>query len=204
MPQSRTAGTAQSAFVARHVSVLRATAACFSLRGCELVTPIDLALERGEQVEVVQPESRSASLAARICAGVVKPTAGSVCIEDYDTRLQPAQAKRSVSFVPAQAEAFVDDFLRSLLLYAALFEVERRDAARRVVEVEALLGRGPYAHAVALALSHDAPLIVLDQPPPAVRDAIALLRPQAAIVCARAGPPQATPADGAAALRAMA
>jgi len=185
------------------VSVLRATAARFAFRGSELVTPIELALERGEKVELVQPEPRGASLAARICAGVVKPTAGSVCIEDYDTRLQPAQAKRSVSFVPAQAETFVDDFLRSLLLYAALFEVERRDAARRVVEVEALLGHAPYAQAVALALSHDAPLIVLDQPPAAIADAIALLRPHAALVCVRALPLQA-PADEAATLRAMA
>jgi ABC-type thiamine transport system ATPase subunit len=163
---------------------LRVVRASFARDGYELLAPFDLVLAAGESAELAEPSARAASLAARIVGGIVKPTSGEVYVGDFDTRLQPAQAKRAVAFVPANAEAD-DDFARSLDLGAALHAVARAVALRRANEIFALLGRGGYARAAALALVHEAALIVLDQPPPGVAEALAALRPAAALIATR-------------------
>ncbi|MGP6158004.1 MAG: hypothetical protein ACLPYS_10970 [Vulcanimicrobiaceae bacterium] len=146
---------------------LKILGACFERDGKELVAPFDLALAPAELRTLVQPSSRSASLAARIAAAIVKPTAGVVYVGDFDARLQPAQAKRLVGFVPAGG--FAGDphaFACQIRLRADVWGVERDEARRRAAAV--LNGfedaPDPYARALALALIPAVALLVLDQP----------------------------------------
>ncbi len=173
--------------------VLRIVRASFFHEGEELVAPFDLTLGCGERAELNAPHGLGAALLARVCAGIVKPTTGDAYIADFDARLQPAQAKRCVAFVPADAPC--DDFARSLELVAAAFRVEPRTARARAAEVTALLGENAYARSAALALVHDAALVVLDRPPAGVAGVLAALRPRAALVAAHVAPaaPQALP-----------
>ncbi len=167
---------------------LRVAAASFAREGRTLVAAFDLLVARGERMTLAQPSARAASIAASMCAALVKPSSGAVYVGDYETRLQPAQAKRLVAFVPADVEAYAHDFPRALALRAALLEVPDELAARRARDVEALLGHGTYARAVALALCNEAALIVLDQPPPDVARAVAALRPFAALLSTSVAP----------------
>lgn len=178
------------------MTVLRVVRASFVRGGEELVAPFDLEQRCGERVELFSPDARAAALTARIAAAVVKPTSGAVFIGDYDARLQAAQAKRCVAFVPAGSEA-PPDFPRALDLYAAAFGVARAAARKRAAAILDALGSGGYARNAALALSHDAPLVVLDRPPPGVAEAIAAFRPGAAIFISSVAPAVAAEAPGA-------
>ncbi len=172
--------------------VLRIVRASFFHEGEELVAPFDLTLGCGERAELSAPDALGARLLARVCAGIVKPTTGCTYIADFDARLQPAQAKRCVAFVAGAAPR---DFAGSLELLAAAFRVEPRTARARAAEVMSVLGENAYARSAALALVHDAALIVLDRPPAGVAGVLAALRPGAALVEAHVAPaaPQPLP-----------
>ncbi len=170
--------------------VLRVVRASFVRDGEELVAPFSLELACGERAALFSPDARAAALTARIAAAVVKPTSGAAYVVDFDARLQAAQAKRCVAFVPLLAEA-PKDFRRALAFYAAAFGVERDVACARAAEVLAVLGESAYAHHAALALSHDAALVVLDRPPFGVAETIAALRPGAAILSSCLAPARA-------------
>jgi len=169
------------------VTVLRIVRANFVRAGEELVAPFDLDLRCGERATHFSADARAAALTARIAAAVVKPTTGSAYVADFDTRLQAAQAKRCVAFVPAN-ESEPGNFARALDFYAAAFDLERSETLRRAGEVTAVLGHGLYARNAALALCHETSLIVLERPAPGVVETLALLRPRAAILCSHVAP----------------
>jgi len=176
------------------VTILRIAGASFVRAGVELVAPFDFALRSGERAAIFSSNERAAGLIARIAAAVVKPTTGAAYIGDFDARLQPAQAKRSVAFVPAARRA-PDGFARALGFYAAAFGVAPDEAAERAREVIDALGDGTYARNAALALSHDAALIVLDRPPPSLSDILGDLRPHAAVLSSQVAPDGVAPSS---------
>ncbi len=133
--------------------------------GTELVVPFSLELEAGAEAELVQPSARAASVAARLCAAIVKPTHGVVYVGDYETRLQPPQAKRMVGFVDSAGFEGDDHALRCEVAFRAeVWNLDKAAAQARASDVLATLGDGRYARAVALALVADVALVVLDQP----------------------------------------
>jgi hypothetical protein len=165
--------------------VLKILGACFEREGEELVAPFDLSLAPAARRILVQPSSRSASLAARIAAAIVKPTAGVVYVGDFDARLQPAQAKRLVGFVPAGG--FAGDahaFSCQIRLRADVWGIERAQARRRAAEVlDAFAAAAdPSARALALALIPPVALLVLDQAHGATLELAAGLAPGAALL----------------------
>jgi len=148
------------------VTVLRATDVRFSRNGRDLVAPFSLTLAAGERADLVQPTAYAASLAARLCGAIVKPSGGSVFIGDYETRLQAPQAKRRVGFV--DAAGFLGDthaFACEVAFHAECWGVAPALARERAASVLAALeGNDRYARAVALALVAETALVVLDQP----------------------------------------
>jgi hypothetical protein len=170
---------------------LKILGACFERKGEELVAPFDLSLAPAERRILVAPSSRAASLAARIAAAIVKPTAGVVYVGDFDARLQPAQAKRLVGFVPAGG--FTGDahaFSCQIRLRADVWGIERAEARRRVAAaLDAFAGAGdPFARALALALIPSVALLVLDQPRGATGERAAGLAPRAAVLMTEVAP----------------
>ncbi len=167
MPQSRSSGTPEPAIDARAVTVLRALGAAFDDPQGEIVGPFHFDVGEKERISLEAASPRAASIAARMCAAIVKPTRGIVYVGDYDTRLQPAQAKRRLGFVDVagflgNAHAFACE----IAFRADVWNLDRSAAQRRVRTVLASLGVDdePYARAVALALVADVKLVVLDQP----------------------------------------
>ncbi len=172
---------------------IRACGASFSSAGEEIVAPFDLVVRKGEIVLSAQPTPRAASIAARICAGIVKPTMGSVYVGDYETRLQPPQAKRLVGFV--DVDGFDGDahaFRNETAFRADVWGVDARAAHARAEKVFAALGSGDerhrrYARAIALALVPDVIALVLDQPSRRIFDRVRAFAPLPAIVRTRVG-----------------
>jgi ABC-type Na+ transport system ATPase subunit NatA len=185
------------------VTVLRAIGASFARDEHEIVAPFDLALSRAETVSLAQPTALAASIAARICAAIVKPTTGVVYVGDFETRLQPPQAKRLVGFVDAAGfDGDAHAFRCETAFRAEVWGLEGRASRARAEAVVAALGPGDdrharYARAVGLALVADVAILVLDQPPKRIVDAARAFAPAVAIVRTRVGVVTAAPARAA-------
>lgn len=165
--------------------VLRVAGAGFTPGAVPAVAPFSLELEAGQRADVRQFGASRASIAARLCAGIVKPSTGAVYICDYDTRLQPAQAKQRTGYVDISGLGGTAlRFAREVALRSAIWSVDRARALDRIATVFKALGDdcSPYARGTALALIPDILLLVLDQPPAGVFQKICALRPDLAIV----------------------
>lgn len=171
------------------MTILRAIEAVFAGDAPrDAVGPLDLVLRSGDEATLGFATPRAASIAARVCAGIVKPTHGSVYVGDYDTRLQPREAKRRVGFVDAQGwSGDPHAFGCEIAFRAEVWGIPRAVAACRARTLLAAFGRPPDAYDLGLALALIAPvdLVVLDQPAERrwddvrrIEPAVALLRTQ--------------------------
>jgi hypothetical protein len=153
--------------------VLRIDGASFA-RDAVNVAPFSAEVAEGARVTREFANERAAAIAARLAAGIVKPTAGAVFIGEYQTRIQPVQAKARVAFVPRDTAAIArGPFARELRYFADIFGIERTVAQARAHSALAAFGEDDYARAVALALIRETPLLVLDRPPEHLYGAIA-------------------------------
>jgi ABC-type Na+ transport system ATPase subunit NatA len=169
--------------------ILRISAARFVRDGCELVEPFSSVLGPAERETVTQADERGAHIAARIAAAIVKPTCGSVFVGDFDSRVQPAQAKRLVGFIPACGfSGGTRSLEREVRFRADVWDLDpqtlRRNAETLLAALEST-ATPSYARAVALALAPGVALIVLETPPPGVADILARLQPEAALLATR-------------------
>jgi ABC-type Na+ transport system ATPase subunit NatA len=167
------------------VIVLRAVDASFE-RDDLTVAPFAFQLRAGERVDLPQPSARAASTAARMCAAIVKPSAGTIFVGDYETRLQPPEAKRRVGFVDAAGFPGDDHAFRCEVAFRAdVWGLDRRAAQERARDVLAALGNDAYARAIALALVANIAVVVLDQPAGRFARGVRDLVPAAGIVRTR-------------------
>jgi ABC-type Na+ transport system ATPase subunit NatA len=183
------------------VTVLRLVAASFHSEAGDAVGPLDLTLAAGEHRALPFATGRAASIAARLCAAIVKPTCGNAYVGDYDTRLQPPQAKRLVGFVDVAGVAGSRyGFACEVAFRAEVWGIDVATARTRARETLRAIGgvQDPYARALALALVPDVRLVVFDQPAhPRFRALLAEMHPQIAVletlVVTSAGPVVTTP-----------
>ena len=90
MPQSRAAGAPQSAARERRTlseRVLHAAGATFARDGVTLVPPFWLDVCAGERASLALRDARAAKVAARMVAGIVKTTCGTLLVCDFDPRI---------------------------------------------------------------------------------------------------------------------
>ena len=133
----------------------------------------------GEVLGLLGPNGAGKTTTMRVLTGYLRPSAGQVRVGDVDPVDDPVAAKRLVGYVPEAGALYhdmrVDRFLR---FWAELRGVPRGDRAARVDRVVRAAGltgvertlvgalsRG-YRQRVALAqaLVHDPPVLVLDEP----------------------------------------
>ncbi len=122
-----------------------------------------------------------------MCGAIVRPTSGTIYVGDYETRLQPPQAKRRVGFVDvAGFDGDTHAFACEVAFHAQCWGITRHLASERAARVlDALSRDDAYARAIALALVADVDLIVLDQPPGDLAVRVHALAPTAALLATR-------------------
>ncbi len=172
------------------MTVLRATGVRFVRDRVDLVTPFSFALHAGETRDLIQPTPRAASIAARLCAAIVKPTTGSIVVDHFETHLQAPEAKRRIGFVDARGFAGDQHAFRcEVAFHADVWNVASGVAwTRAQATLRALQSDTPYARAIALALVADVSVIVLDMPDPVVAARVRAIAPETALVQAYAEP----------------
>jgi hypothetical protein len=106
-----------------------------------------------------------------------------VYVGEYETRLQPPQAKRLVGFVEADGFAGDAHALRCEVAFRAdVWNLEKAAAQARASELLDEIGDGPYARAIVLALVAEVALVVLDQPAKSFVAKVRRLVPSAGVV----------------------
>ena len=132
-----------------------------------LAGPFSLEVAVGERAAYRCLDEVQAAILARMAAGLVKATSGSVTIGDYDPAVQPVQCKRLVGFVahePARLER--RDLERYVAYRAALWNVDADAALERARAQMAQLEGLHAAFALPLvgALIARPSVVVLDRP----------------------------------------
>lgn len=138
---------------------------------------IDLVLARGERMALLGANGTGKTTLLRILAGLVKPNAGSVCIDGLNTIRDIQQIRHLVGFVGHQPYLYEElTALENLLFFGRMYAVEnvRERAstllasvglARRAQERVSALSRGQVQRlSLARALLHSPRLLLLDEP----------------------------------------
>ncbi|WP_304165160.1 ABC transporter ATP-binding protein [Phenylobacterium aquaticum] len=138
---------------------------------------IDLKIPRGSIFGLLGPNGAGKSTMINILAGLTKKTSGKVRIWDRDIDERPRDARAAIGVVPQ--EISVDPFFtprESLEVQAGMYGVP--PAERRTMELLNALGLGDKANAyvrqlsggmkrrlmVAKAMTHNPPVLILDEP----------------------------------------
>ncbi len=138
---------------------------------------IDLDLEQGERIALLGANGTGKTTLLRILAGLTKPSAGNITIEEYDI-LRDAQAvRRLVGFVAHQPYLYEElTALENLLFFGRIYSVEhaqeravlliqRVGLEKRMHERISTFSRGQIQRlAWARALLHIPRLLLLDEP----------------------------------------
>jgi ABC-type multidrug transport system ATPase subunit len=166
----------------------------------EVLRQVDLTVARGEVVGLVGPNGAGKSTLIRIIATVLDLTSGRVTVDGHDVRQQPLEVRRRLGLVLSDERSMYWRLngRQNLEFFGRMSGLDRRESLRRT---DALLERFDLAHrdrmvyayssgmrarlAIARAIIHDPPLLVLDEPtrsldPVATRDVGEIIRDLAA------------------------
>jgi hypothetical protein len=150
--------------------ILRMRDAAYARRGETVVNPTTLDLAPGERVTRICSGHREAEGLAMMAAALIRATAGSVEIGEYDPRVQPVHCKRIAAFVPHDPLPLSQiDAERYIAHRAALWDIDlERARAHAKFLLERLSGlHEAFAYPIVAALVPSPQLLVLDRPQPA-------------------------------------
>ena len=149
------------------------------LRPVRALDSLNLGVEAGEAFGFLGPNGAGKTTTLRMVVGLLRPDAGSICIEGIDALSDPVAAKQMTAWL--SDEPMIYDKLTPyeyLEFVAGLWRIEPTAAEARARELIGWLGLEPHAHercegfskgmrqkvALAGALVHDPKLIILDEP----------------------------------------
>ena len=143
------------------------------------VDGLDLEVQRGEILGFLGPNGAGKTTTLRCCSGLLRADRGEITIAGASLAREPLQARAAFGFVPDRPYLYERLSAREMLdLIGALYDVPAEIARRRGAELIDRLGLTAAADdliesysqgmrqkvAVAAALLHDPPLLMLDEP----------------------------------------
>jgi len=138
---------------------------------------IDLRVSRGEHVVIFGPNGAGKTTLVKILATLVKPSSGSVQLDDIDIYDKPAQIRRRISLVSHQTFLYDDlTVYENLKFYGKMYDVP--DLEQRIHEVIAWVQLESRLHSrvdtlshglqrrvsIARSVLHNPPILLLDEP----------------------------------------
>lgn len=147
--------------------------------GQRILDHCTLQVEPGEALGIVGANGAGKTILLRVLAGLHPPTAGSVRVGAVDVARHPRRARRLVGYVPEQAGSYPGLRVEEeLLFYARCARLPMAEARQVVADLLALLDLtadrdqdvvalsrgGRQRLALARALVHDPPVLLLDEP----------------------------------------
>ena len=143
------------------------------------VDDISFRVNRGEIVGLLGPNGAGKTTTLRLLSGFLCPTAGRITIADKSVVDEPIEARRQIGYLPEHAALYTDMRVEEYLTYRARLKgVWPRRVRARVDEVMELCGVASVRRriigqlskgfrqrvALADALVHEPPLLILDEP----------------------------------------
>ncbi len=103
---------------------------------------VSLRVARGERVAVLGPNGAGKTTLLKLIGGLLLPTTGTVAVDGCDTWQHGAEVARQVGFVLNEERSFYWRLTgpQNLEFFAALCNLRRRDAHRRIAELLELVG----------------------------------------------------------------
>ncbi|HEU5078418.1 MAG TPA: ABC transporter ATP-binding protein [Opitutaceae bacterium] len=99
---------------------------------------LDLEVRRGEIFGLVGPDGAGKTTTMRILAGVLRPTSGTVRVDNIDVAQDPEAVKEHIGYMSQRFGLYPDlTVIENIEFYADLYSVSRDDLASRI---ETLLG----------------------------------------------------------------
>jgi len=143
------------------------------------VDPLNFTVSRGEIFGLVGPDGAGKTTTMRMLAGVMRPDAGTVVIDDTDIVAQPERGKQWISYMPQRFGLYEDLTVdENIRFYADLFDIAPAERERRAARLLAASGMGAFRGrragqlsggmkqklGLACALIHTPRLLLLDEP----------------------------------------
>lgn len=143
------------------------------------VDHLDLAIYRGEIFGLLGPDSAGKTTTLRLLCGLMRPSEGEARVAGFDTVRQAEALKRQVGYMPQQFSLYGDlTVMENLLFFADIFDVREPERSQRIDRLLRFAGLTEFtsrraAHlsggmkqklALACALLHQPPILLLDEP----------------------------------------
>ena len=142
------------------------------------VDSLSFTIQPGEIVGLIGPNGAGKTTALRCCAGILRPTSGSVRINGHDILTDQAKAKGGLAYVPEVPSLYelltVDEHLRFVAMCYGTVDVyeargtellEKYHLLEKKNELIATLSKGMrQKFSVACALIHRANVLLFDEP----------------------------------------
>lgn len=143
------------------------------------VDDISLKIERGQFFGFLGPNGAGKTTTIKMMTGLFRPTSGACLINGHDIQTDPVEAKRSFGYVPDQPHLYDRLTGREFLYFiGGLFKAPADEIRARIeyygklFEMEEFLDRSTEEYsqgmrqrvALAAALVHDPPVLIIDEP----------------------------------------
>ncbi len=159
--------------------VIEARALARSFGAVHAVRGIDLTVRRGQIYGFLGPNGSGKSTTIRMLCGILSPTGGGATVLGFDVRRQSESVKERIGYMTQRFSLYEDLTVEeNLAFFAGVYSVPRDRRKRRIEEVieqaslgwkrralaGSLSGGWKQRLALAAALLHEPPLMILDEP----------------------------------------
>ena len=143
----------------------------------QAVNNISFQVNKGEIVGFLGPNGAGKSTTMKIITGYLRPTSGSVLVNNHSVMAHPMESKKRIGYLPESNALYYDMYVKEYLFFlAGIHQLENRK--KRVGEVIEMVGLGVEAHkrigqlskgykqrvGIAGALIHNPDILILDEP----------------------------------------